>query len=118
MTDLLWLVIVLPLIGATINLFFGKRIGQPLSGWIAFGFVALSWAVAIPATISLIDGATEPEISFLFTWIPAVGADIAILWDPLSALMTMIVTGIGSLIHLYSIGYIRGDERYPASSPF
>jgi NADH-quinone oxidoreductase subunit L len=113
MIDFLWLVIALPLIGATINLFFGKRIGQPLSGWIAFGFVALSWAVAVPSTLSLIDGVSGPETSFLFTWIPAVGADIAILWDPLSALLTMIVTGIGALIHLYSIGYMKGDERYP-----
>jgi NADH-quinone oxidoreductase subunit L len=113
MTDLLWLVIALPLIGATINLLFGKRIGQPVSGWIAFGFVALAWAVAVPATLSLIDGASGPETSFLFTWIPGVGADIAILWDPLSALLTMIVTGIGALIHLYSIGYMKGDERYP-----
>jgi NADH-quinone oxidoreductase subunit L len=113
MIDLLWLVIALPLVGATINLFFGKRIGQPLSGWIGFGFVALSWVVALPATLSLVNGSLPPETSYLFTWIPAVGADIAILWDPLSALMTMIVTGIGSLIHLYSIGYMHGDERYP-----
>ena len=113
MIDVLWLVIALPLVGSTINLFFGKRIGQPLAGWVAFGFVALAWLVALPATLSLIDGSIPVETSYLFTWIPVVGADIALLWDPLSALMTMIVTGIGSLIHLYSIGYMRGDERYP-----
>ena len=112
MIDALWLVIALPLIGSTINLLFGKRIGQPLAGWIAFGFVALAWLMALPATISLVNGSIPPETNFLFTWIPVVGADVALLWDPLSALMTMIVTGIGSLIHLYSIGYMRGDERY------
>jgi NADH-quinone oxidoreductase subunit L len=113
MIDVLWLVIALPLVGSAINLFFGKRIGQPLAGWLAFGFVALAWLVAVPATVSLVDGSIPVETSYLFTWIPVVGADIALLWDPLSALMTMIVTGIGSLIHLYSIGYMRDDERYP-----
>jgi NADH-quinone oxidoreductase subunit L len=112
MVELLWLVIALPLVGATVNLFLGKRLGQPLAGWVGFGFVALSWLVALPATISLVNGSIPPETTFLFTWIPAVGADIAILWDPLSALMTMIVTGIGSLIHFYSIGYMKDDERY------
>jgi len=113
MIDALWLVIALPLVGSTVNLFFGKRIGQPFAGWIAFVFVALAWVVALPATVSLVDGSIPVETNYLFTWIPVVGADIALLWDPLSALMTMIVTGIGSLIHLYSIGYMRGDERYP-----
>ena len=113
MIEALWLVIALPLVGFTINLFFGKRIGQPLAGWVAFGFVALAWVVALPATISLVNGSISSETNYLFSWIPVVGADVALLWDPLSALMTMIVTGIGSLIHLYSIGYMRGDERYP-----
>jgi len=113
MTDLLWLVIALPLVGAFLNIFFGKRLGEPISGWLGLGFVALSWAIAVPATLSLVTGSGQPETMYLFTWIPGVGADIAILWDPLSAVMTMIVTGIGSLIHLYSIGYMHGDERYP-----
>ena len=113
MTDLLWLIIALPLAGATINLLFGKRLGEPISGWLGLGFVGLAWAIAVPATLSLVSGSAHPETIYLFSWIPAVGADIAILWDPMSALMTMIVTGIGSLIHLYSIGYMRGDERYP-----
>ena len=113
MTDLLWLIIALPLAGATINLLFGRRLGEPISGWLGLGFVGLAWAIAVPATLSLVAAAEQPETIYLFSWIPAVGADIAILWDPMSALMTMIVTGIGSLIHLYSIGYMRGDERYP-----
>ncbi len=113
MNDLLWLVIALPLAGAFLNIFFGKRMGEPVSGWLGLGFVALSWLIAVPATLSLITGSGQPETMYLFTWIPGVGADIAILWDPLSAVMTMIVTGIGSLIHLYSIGYMHGDDRYP-----
>lgn len=113
MTEFLWLVVALPLVGAVINLLFGKRIGQPVSGWLAFGFVAAAWAVAVPAALSLVTGSGSSETIVLFSWIPTLGVDVAILWDPLSALMTMIVTGIGSLIHLYSIGYMEGDERYP-----
>ena len=42
-----------------------------------------------------------------------VGANASLLWDPLSSVMTLIVTGVGSLIHIYSIGYMHGDQRYP-----
>ena len=43
---------------------------------------------------------------------PAVGASFEIVWDPLSALMTLVVTGVGSLIHIYSLGYMHGDPRF------
>ncbi len=113
MTELLWLVIALPLAGAVINLFFGKRLGQPLAGWIAVGAVVAAWAVAVPATWAFVTGTGQVEVIYLFSWIPIVGADAAILWDPLSALMTMVVTGIGALIHVYSVGYMAGDDRFP-----
>ena len=113
MTDLLWLVIALPLLGAVVNLFFGRRLGEPVAGWLSVGFVVASWAIAVPATLSFVTGSGQVETIYLFSWIPVVGADAAILWDPLSAVMTMIVTGVGALIHIYSLGYMRGDERYP-----
>lgn len=113
MTDLLWLVVALPLVGATFNIFFGKRIGEKYAGWIALAFVSVAWAIAVPPTVALITGTAQSETIYLFSWIPALGIDAAILWDPLSALLTMIVTGVGSLIHLYSIGYMHGDERFP-----
>ena len=113
MTEFLWLIIALPLVGALINLLFGKRIGEPISGWLALAFVAVPFGIAVGPMLGFVGGSARPETLYLFSWIPGVGADIAILWDPLSALMTMIVTGIGALIHLYSIGYMHGDERYP-----
>ncbi|MDK1010896.1 MAG: NADH-quinone oxidoreductase subunit L [Actinomycetota bacterium] len=113
MTDLLWLVIALPLLGAVVNLFFGKRLGEPVAGGLSVGVVVASWAIAVPATLSFVTGSGQVETIYLFSWIPVVGADAAILWDPLSAVMTMIVTGVGALIHIYSLGYMRGDERYP-----
>ena len=113
MTEYLWLLVVLPLIGATINLFFGKRIGEPAAGWLALSTVAVSFVVGAVAGFGFITGDQSPESIYLFSWIPVVGADAAILWDPLSALLTFVVTFIGSLIHWYSIGYMHGDERFP-----
>ena len=112
MTDLLWLLVALPLAGAFINIVFGKRIGEPLAGWLGFLLVGSAWVLAVVPTVGLLNGSGTPETIYLFSWIPVVGADAAILWDPLSALLTMIVTGVGALIHLYSIGYMHGDDRF------
>jgi len=113
MTDYLWLVVALPLAGFLINIVFGKKIGAPLAGWLSFSLVGISWLIAAVPTLDFLIGTTSPETIFLFSWIPMLGADAAILWDPLAALLTMIVTGVGALIHLYSIGYMHGDERFP-----
>ena len=113
MTDYLWLLVVLPLLGAVVNLFLGRRIGEPRAGWLGFSVVAVSFVIAASAGVGFITGSATPETVHLFSWIPVVGADAAILWDPLSVLLTLIVTGVGSLIHLYSIGYMHGDERFP-----
>ena len=112
MIDYLWLLIALPFLGAATLILFGKRIGEPASGWLASALVAFPFLIAAILTVPFLDGA-EPETVFLFEWIPMVGANASLLWDPLSALMTLIVTGVGSLIHLYSVGYMHGDERYP-----
>ena len=113
MVDYLWILVVLPLVGAAINLFLGKRLGEPLAGWIAFVVVAIDFIIGMAAGVGFITGNTVPETVYLFSWIPGLGVDAAILWDPLAFLLVFIVTGVGSLIHLYSIGYMHGDERYP-----
>ena len=112
---LLWLIPALPLVGAGVNLFFGKRLGA-WAGWLATALVASSFVVALGAVSSLV---TLPEeerlvVQHLFGWIDVggfrVGADLRL--DGLSATMILVVTGIGALIHLYSIGYMRTDPRY------
>jgi NADH-quinone oxidoreductase subunit L len=113
MTDYLWLLVALPLAGAALNLFLGKRIGEPAAGWFGFLVVAIGFLIAVAAGIGFITSGATSETVYLFSWIPSVGADAAILWDPLSVLLTLIVTGVGALIHLYSIGYMHGDDRYP-----
>jgi NADH-quinone oxidoreductase subunit L len=79
------------------------------------GGLALA-AVAVPfaATCVLFFGFESPEVVRYFTWLTAgtLEVDFAYRIDQLSLLMTMIVTGVGSLIHLYSIGYMHGDSGY------
>jgi len=115
MVELIWLVPALPLVGFTILWFFGKRIGEPLAGWLGTAVVALSFLTTLVVFAGLWN---EPDHTFqvdYFTWIPAgdFQVEIGFLLDPLSMAMIMFVTGIGSLIHLYSIGYMHGDSRFP-----
>jgi NADH-quinone oxidoreductase subunit L len=112
MVDYIWLVIALPLLGATGLLFFGKRLREPHAGWIATGLAGASFFITLPAAFGFIGGEAEAETVHLFDWIPSLGLKAELLWDPLSAVMALVVTGVGSLIHLYSIGYMHGDERY------
>ncbi len=114
MTDLIWLVIALPLLGAVGLLFFGRRLGEPWAGWVASATVIVSFLIALAAAIDFFGGGAgaEPQRVMLFTWIPGLGIDAQLLWDPLSALMTLVVTGVGALIHVYSIGYMHGDTRF------
>jgi NADH-quinone oxidoreductase subunit L len=112
MIDLIWLSIALPALGALVLLFFGKRMREPLAGWIATGTVAVSFLIALIAAADFFAGGAQGEHVVLFEWMPGLGVDAALLWDPLSAVMTLVVTGVGSLIHLYSIGYMHGDPRF------
>ena len=112
MTELLWLIIALPLAGAVILHFFGRFLKEPLSGWLASAAIAGSFAVALVGAIPFLQGGEHGETLLLWEWMPAIGANLEILWDPLSALMALIVTGVGALIHVFAIGYMHGDERF------
>ncbi|MBT8249904.1 MAG: NADH-quinone oxidoreductase subunit L [Acidimicrobiia bacterium] len=112
MTDFIWIVIALPLLGAVVLHFFGRRFGEPRAGLIGFGMVGASFVIAAVAAIPFFRGESHGEHVFLFEWIEGLGAAASLLWDPLSAVLTLVITGIGALIHLYSIGYMHGDPRF------
>ena len=112
MVSAIWLVIALPLAGAVFLLAFGKRLGEPWSGWIASSAMGAAFVVGVIAAAGFVDGSQHPETVELFEWIPALGINASILWDPLSATMVLVVTGVGALIHVYSIGYMHGDPGY------
>lgn len=115
MLNLIWLVPALPLFGAVLLVLFGRRLREPMAGWLATVMVAGSFVVAVGAFFALRSHEEHSFTKILFSWIP-VGSfkvDVGFLVDPLSMTMVLFVTGIGALIHLYSIGYMHGDKDFP-----
>jgi NADH-quinone oxidoreductase subunit L len=117
MSDVVWLVPLLPLAGFAVLVAFGRRLGDPAAGWLATLLVVASF---VTGALILFDMLGEPEeerrsVETVFTWIPAgsLHVDVGFLVDPLSITMVLFVTGVGSLIHLYSVGYMHGDDRFP-----
>ncbi len=115
MNSLLWLIPVIPGVGAAINGLFGKRLGKRLSGLLACGSVAASFLIALGFffTVFLAEGGASARVEqSLFSWIPSMGVDWAYRLDSLSMVMTLVVTGIGLLIHIYSLGYMSHDAGF------
>ena len=114
MLDLVWLLVAVPLVSGLGLLVWGKegdRVGH-LVGTAASAF-AFVWGLV--AFVQLL-GRPEDDRSVgrvLFTWIEAgpFHVDMAYRFDPLSALFVLLITGVGTLIHVYSIGYMAHDER-------
>jgi NADH-quinone oxidoreductase subunit L len=115
MVSLVWLIPALPLLGFVLLLAFGPRLGEPVAGWLATVMVAGAFVAAVIAFLGLRNEPGHTYSLVLFTWIPAgrFTVDIGFLFDPLSSAMILFITGVGALIHLYSIGYMHGDPRYP-----
>ena len=117
MTDLLWLVPALPLAGFLLLVVFGRRLGEPSAGVVATLMAAGSFAVTAGIFFDLLSMPSDERhrVVTLFEWIPvgSLQVDLALLADPLSITMALFVTGVGSLIHLYAIGYMHGDPRFP-----
>jgi NADH-quinone oxidoreductase subunit L len=112
-----YVIVGLPLLGAIVLLFAGRRIGDPRAGWVATALSSGAFVATVVAWISLL-GRSDAGRSVdknIFTWIPVAGlhANFGLQIDPLSITMALFVTGVGSLIHLYSIGYMKGDPSYP-----
>jgi NADH-quinone oxidoreductase subunit L len=111
-TDFVWLVIALPLAGALFLHFFGRYVKEPLSGWLASAAIGTAFVVAAIASYPFFQGGAEPTTIPLWEWMPAIGASFELMWDPLASLMALVVTGVGTLIHVFAIGYMHGDERF------
>ena len=116
MTSQLWLLPAFPLLGAMLILLFGRRLGDPKAGYLAALMPIASFAVTVGVYFNLLSRPAEERHSVvtLFSWIPvgSLKIDAALLADPLSITMALFITGIGSLIHLYAVGYMHGDEKF------
>jgi NADH-quinone oxidoreductase subunit L len=114
--DLAWVIPAFPALGAVVLLLCGKRIGEPRAGWLATAMIGLSFVASVVAFFALrsLPADARSNVSQGFTWIQSgtFRVDFRFLVDPLSSTMTLFVTGVGTLIHLYSIGYMHGDDRF------
>lgn len=111
-TNLALLLLLAPFAGFLFNVFFGKKVGKTLSGIIGTLTVFFSFLLSVCFFAQLNQNGKAIEIS-LFDWIQVSNfkLDFGILLDQLSLLWLLFVTGIGSLIHLYSISYMHDDEN-------
>jgi NADH-quinone oxidoreductase subunit L len=106
----LWLIPVLPFAGFAINGLLGQRFSKTLVNLFGIGSVLLSFAWVLKTLLGLGD-LSAAHVEHYFTWIQSgtftLGCDFAV--DRLTAVMLLVVTGIGSLIHIYSIGYMAHE---------
>ncbi len=111
-TTLALVLILAPLLGFLLNIFFGKQLGKTLSGTIGTLTVVVSFAVTLFFFLQ-INETNKPIQVELFDWIAIsnFNVEFGFLLDHLSLLWLLFVTGIGALIHLYSISYMHDDEN-------
>ena len=116
MLDAVFLIPAFPLVGFAAILVFGRRLGEPAAGWLATAAMGGSFAAAVVTFVGLVAEEAEERrfVQTLWEWVPAgdLSVDVGFLVDPLSITMTLFITGVGALIHLYSIGYMHGDRDY------
>jgi NADH-quinone oxidoreductase subunit L len=128
MLEYIWLIPVFPAIGALLNGLFGKKLPKSLIHTIACGTVLLSFILSVLCVAQL--AGMEPKVfeKTVYTWIPAgsvlktlgphagepaeLTIPLGFLLDPLSSVMILVVTGVGFLIHIYSIGYMAHEHGY------
>jgi NADH-quinone oxidoreductase subunit L len=120
--SLLPLLLILPLAGFAITALMGRRLGKQ-AHWIPVGVIVAAWVIAMLAVVDVLGGAapllpgseeTHGYIVGPWTWIPAgeFHVDLGLFVDPLTACLLIVVTTIGLLVHVYSIGYMSHDPGY------
>ena len=125
MLDKIWLIPLFPALGAAFQLFLGRRVSKKIVSLVSVGLPGLAFVWALGCVWQLMG---KPEHTYalkdLYTWLPAgafhlsngslanLTVNVGILLDPLSAVMLLVVTGVGLLIHIYSIGYMAHEGGY------
>jgi len=117
MIDLIYLTVALPFLGFLINGLFGSKIrNEKLIGLIGSGVIGISFLIAAGAFLETLSLPVDERLNIitLFTWLNVAGLNINFAYqvDQLSLVMSLIVTGVGFIIHVYSIGYMHGDKSF------
>ncbi|MET7451201.1 NADH-quinone oxidoreductase subunit L [Streptomyces sp. NPDC005574] len=114
MENLIALLVAAPLLGAVVLLCGGRRL-DAVGHWIGTALAAVSFVLGVVLFADLLGRSAENRtlLQHLYTWVPVESfqADVAFRVDQLSMTFVLLITGVGSLIHLYSIGYMAHDER-------
>ena len=120
----IWLVPLLPVLGAMIQLFVGKRLTNNQVSMVSVGLPGLSFLWAVGCFFGLLGQPSHFFEKVLYTWLPAgpfrltdgtlgnLSVDVGFHLGPLSAVMMLVVTGVGFLIHVYSMGYMAHEDGY------
>src|SRR5215204_6527846 len=114
MTTLVWLVIALPLAGAAVLLLAGTR-SDPWGHLLGCGAALASFSAGVVLFVDMLGRHAEDRIvhEALFSWVPVAGlqVDFGLQLDALSMCFVLLITGVGALIHIYSIGYMADDPN-------
>ncbi len=110
-----WLILIAPVTGFIVLSWYGNQISRERAGLLGCGTVGVSFAVTLAALSELVlDSENKGGVSTLYNWVTAgsFSLDLSILIDPLSIFMLLIVTGVGFVIHVYSVGYMKEDPEF------
>ncbi|WP_406184229.1 NADH-quinone oxidoreductase subunit L [Streptomyces sp. NBC_01006] len=114
MENLIGLLIAAPLLGAVVLLCGGRRLDKA-GHWLGTLLAAASFGIGVALFADMLGRSADDRTLYqkLYTWIPVEGfqADVAFQLDQLSMTFVLLITGVGTLIHIYSIGYMEHDER-------
>lgn len=117
MLDYAWLMLVFPALGTLIIALFGTRLGKRVVGVLAPAMVFLSFGVAVAIFAAMLGLPVEGRRHEIVLWqwmaTGTFSVDVALLLDQLSVTMALVVTAVGFLIHVYAVGYMHDDPRFP-----
>ncbi len=112
----LWIIPALPMAAVLLNLLIGDRLGRRGTAWLACGAVGVAFVLALRSVFTLagMPAAERQIVDTVYTWMRVgdFSIDVSYVLDPLSAVMVLVVTGVGFLIHVYSIGYMAHDASF------
>jgi NADH-quinone oxidoreductase subunit L len=114
MTANLWIIPLLPALGAAVNGLLGKRFSKTIVNTIALGSTALSFLWALKTALAFLANGAQPILEQYGVWMRAgdFSVPFALYVDQLSMVMLLVVTGVGFLIHIYSVGYMAHEGGY------
>jgi NADH-quinone oxidoreductase subunit L len=109
---MLALILLLPFVGFLVNAFFGRSLPKSVSGTLACAAIGGSFVISVLAVLNLVNSGQLTIEQNVFMWVPSGDLQLpfALRLDSLSSVMILVITGIGSLIHVYSVGYMHDES--------